>query len=76
MPYCKNCQYHKWLLHFVHADDWVDFDFKIAGNSRAPRVEWLGGEFKKKVGSALAPWMKVEFDKQIEKKMGEGPIIV
>ena len=62
----------KWLLRFVHAGDWVDFDFKIAGNLVAPRVEWLGGEFKKKAGSSLAPWMKVKFDQIIEKKLSEG----
>ncbi len=61
----------KWLLRFVEAGDWVDFDFKVAGYLLSPRVQWLGGEFKKKVESRLAPWMKNELTRQIEKRLAE-----
>ena len=61
----------KWLLRFVGAGEWADFDFKVAGHPSSPRVEWLGGEFKKKVESRLAPWMKYQLTKQVEKHLAE-----
>lgn len=61
----------KWLLWFVGGAEWVDFDFKVAGHLTAPRVQWLEGEFKKKVEMRLAPWMRSELARQIEKRLAE-----
>ena len=59
----------KWLVDFVHASDWIDLNFKIAGRSSNPRVQWLSGEFKKKVESSLAPWMRNEFERQMQERV-------
>jgi hypothetical protein len=61
----------KWLMDFVSADDWLDFDFKVSSNYKATRVEWTGGRFKKQIESRLAPWMRTELERQVLKKLGE-----
>jgi len=59
----------KWLMDFVSADDWLDFDFKVSSNYRAARVEWTGGRFKKQIESRLAPWMRTELERQVLMKL-------
>ncbi|GEM_PF-5111889 len=61
----------RWLRGFVGAEDWIDFDFKVAGYLASPRVQWLSGEFKKKIESRLAPWMRNIVTQHIEKQMSK-----
>ena len=65
----KDSSQLKWLLHYVGAAAWIDLDFKIAGSLISPRLMWLNSEFKKKVDSKLAPWMKDRLSSEIEKKL-------
>jgi len=58
----------KWLLRFVGGMKWVDLDFDVAGDPRSPRVEWKAGEFKKKVETRLAPWMRGILARELEKR--------
>ena len=61
----------KGLLRYVGENEKVDFDFKIAGSLGVPRIQWLSGEFKRKVEAKLAPWMQKQLAKEMEKILGE-----
>jgi hypothetical protein len=58
-----------WLMRFVGERDWIDFDFRVAGSTSSPRVQWQGGEFKKRVEKNLAPWMRQILTRELEKRM-------
>jgi hypothetical protein len=60
----------RWLLHYVGGRDWIDFDFKFAGTLAAPRVQWLTGEFKRKVETRLFPWLRNQLAQEIERRLG------
>ena len=57
----------KRLIRFVGGEEWIDFDFRIAGNSTLPRMQWLPGEFKKKVEHGLDPYLRKQLEKELEK---------
>ena len=63
----------KWLVRFVGTKNWVDLDFKIAGSAHAPRIQWLSGEFKRKLQSRLPPWLQGILASEIEKQFALSP---
>ncbi|MBI4436872.1 MAG: hypothetical protein HY590_05650 [Candidatus Omnitrophica bacterium] len=60
----------QWLLHYVGGKDWIDFDFKIAGSLGVPRLQWLSGEFKRKIEAKLPPGMRNQLAREMAKKLG------
>lgn len=58
-----------WLLAFVGGQDWVDFDFHLAGEAASPRIEWLAGEFKKKIERTIPEFLRVPLARQIEQRL-------
>ena len=57
----------KGLLRYVGEKEKVGFDFKIAGSLGIPRIQWMSGEFKRKVETKLAPWMRKQLAKEMER---------
>ena len=57
----------KGLLRYVGEKEKVGFDFKIAGSLGVPRIQWMSGEFKRKVETKLAPWMRKQLVKEMER---------
>jgi len=55
------------LLHYVGEKDWVDFDFRVAGSLGVPRIQWLSGEFKRKVEAKLSPALRKQLAREMEK---------
>lgn len=60
----------RWLLHFVGGKDWIDFDFRVAGSFTALRVQWLTGEFKRKIESRIPSWLRNHAVAEFERRIG------
>ncbi len=65
----RNSSELKWLLHYVGGKGWIDFDFKVAGSPGVPRLQWLSGEFKRKVETKLPPGLRDQLGQEIEKRI-------
>lgn len=59
------------LLRYVGGQERVDFDFRVAGLRGVPRLQWLSGEFKRKVETKLSPAMRKQLAKEIERILSE-----
>ncbi|MFH1857667.1 MAG: hypothetical protein ABH845_02010, partial [Candidatus Omnitrophota bacterium] len=59
------------LLRYLGEKDWVDFDFRIVGTRSAPRIQWLTGEFKRKVEAKLPPFLRKRLAREMEKLLLE-----
>ena len=59
----------KWLMKFVGGQHWIDFDFKVAGSLASPRIEWLVGDFKRRIETKLPPFIRGMLIREIEKRM-------
>jgi len=59
----------RWLMRFVGADPWIDFDFKLAGSLKSLRVQWLPGEFKRKIQDRLSPGLQRMLEEEMDKML-------
>lgn len=59
----------RWLMRFVAADPWVDFDFKLAGSLKTLRIQWLPGEFKKRIQDKLSPGLLRMLEEEMDKML-------
>ena len=56
----------KRLIRFVGGEEWIDFDFRIAGNTASPRMQWLPGEFKKRVEHKLDSSLRKMLEEELQ----------
>jgi len=56
-------------MRFVGADPWIDFDFKLAGSLKSLRVQWLPGEFKRKIQDRLSPGLQRMLEEEMDKML-------
>ena len=59
------------LLNYVGEKEHVDFDFRIVGSLGVPRIQWLSGEFKRKVEARLSPALRKQLAKEMERILAD-----
>ena len=57
------------LIRFVGGQEWIDFDFRIAGNKASPRMQWLPGEFKKRVEHKLDASLRAMLEEELKQQL-------
>ena len=55
------------LVNYVGEKEKIDFDFKIVGSLAVPRVQWLSGEFKRKVEAKLSSGLRKQLAREMER---------